>query len=80
MLLRALPTGGRVQTRPQIYLLGFQLTHSALSYQLSEKRWQRPAPQRDPADCVTPDLMIPTPRRHIIEGIDPVLEYLRKAR
>ncbi|MCI0643047.1 MAG: S41 family peptidase [Gemmataceae bacterium] len=72
------PTGNS----PSSYgdMLSFTLPHSGLSYSLSFKRWLRPDPKRDPANCVTPDQLLATTRRDVIEGRDPVLDYLRKAR
>jgi peptidase S41-like protein len=60
--------------------LRFGLQHSGLSYTLSYKHWQRPDPKRDPANCLTPDVLLVTTRRHVLEGTDPVLEHLRKMR
>jgi len=72
------PTGNA----PSCYgdILRFRLTHSGLSFTLSFKKWQRPDPTRDPADCVTPDQIIPMTRRDVIEDHDPVLAHLRKGR
>ncbi|MCI0381126.1 MAG: S41 family peptidase [Gemmataceae bacterium] len=60
--------------------LNFTLPHSGLSYSLSFKRWLRPDPKRDPADCVTPDQVLALTRRDTIEGTDPILLHVRKAR
>ncbi len=72
------PTGNA----PSCYgdILWFRLPHSGLSFTLSFKKWQRPDPARDPANCITPDQIIPTTRRDTIEDNDPVLAYLRKGR
>ncbi len=60
--------------------LNFALTNSGLSYGLSYKHWRRPDPKRDPADCVTPDRIIPTTRMDVMNDIDPVVEHLREGR
>lgn len=72
------PTGNSPSSYGDI--LTFSLPNSGLSYTLSYKKWQRPDPARDPADCITPDQIILVTRRDIIEGRDPVLEHLRKMR
>lgn len=72
------PTGNAPSSYGDI--LTFSLPHSGLSYTLSFKRWMRPDPKCDPADCVTPDHLLALTRRHVIDGSDPVLDHLRKAR
>lgn len=70
------PTGNA----PSCYgdIKSFSLPNSGLSYCVSYKTFKRPDPKRDPADCVTPDQIIPLTRRDIAEGRDPVLTYLRE--
>ncbi len=58
--------------------LGFSFPESAYSLTLSYKKWVRPDPDRDPADSLVPDCHIPLTRQHIIDGVDPVIEYVRE--
>jgi C-terminal processing protease CtpA/Prc len=72
------PTGNAPSSFGDI--LSFTLPESGLSFTLSFKRWYRPDPARDPADCVVPDVLVPVTRRDLVEGRDPVLEHLRQTR
>jgi C-terminal processing protease CtpA/Prc len=58
--------------------LRFTLPESGYSFTLSYKKWVRPDPEKDPADTVVPDIHIPLTRKHILNGTDPLLRYLRE--
>jgi C-terminal processing protease CtpA/Prc len=69
------PTGNAPSSYGDI--LTFSLPHSALSFTVSYKKWLRPDPNRDPADCVAPDELVPVTRRDLLEGSDPLMQHLR---
>jgi C-terminal processing protease CtpA/Prc len=69
------PTGNAPSSFGDV--LTFTLPSSGLSFTLSYKSWIRPDPKRDPADTVTPDMVIERTRADVREGRDPVLERLR---
>lgn len=58
-------------------ILTFTLPESGYSFHVSYKRWVRPDPSRDPADSLVPDRVLALTRQDVIDGRDPVLEYLR---
>ncbi|HLQ36399.1 MAG TPA: S41 family peptidase [Planctomycetota bacterium] len=70
------PTGNAPSSFGDI--LSFTLPQSGLSFTLSYKKWLRPDPRRDPADTLTPDVLVPVTRQDLRTGSDPVLEYLRQ--
>lgn len=59
-------------------ILTFTLPESGLSFTLSHKRFLRPNAAADPATQLEPDVRIPVLGRHLVDGSDPVLEYLRE--
>lgn len=58
-------------------ILTLDLPESAVTCTLSFKRFVRPAPERDPADALTPDREIPLTLQDLLDDNDPVLEFLR---
>ena len=70
------PTGNSPSSFGDI--LSFSLHESGVSFTLSYKKFVRPARERDPADCLIPDLEIPVTIEDLLNGTDPVLEYLRE--
>jgi C-terminal processing protease CtpA/Prc len=69
------PTGGAPSGFGDI--LTFTLPASGVTYTLSFKRWVRPDPKRDPAECLVPDVLVPRTAATVAAGTDPVLEWLR---
>jgi hypothetical protein len=57
--------------------LRFRLPASGLAFSVSHKRWLRPDTSRDPADALTPDLLVPTTVADLRAGRDPQLDRLR---
>ncbi|HEU4418804.1 MAG TPA: S41 family peptidase, partial [Planctomycetota bacterium] len=72
------PTGNAPSSHGDI--LSFTLPNSGLAYTVSFKRWIRPDPARDPAACLEPDVSVPRTRQNVLDGTDPVLEWLRLPR
>ncbi|BAS26355.1 S41 family peptidase [Limnochorda pilosa] len=71
------PTGGA----PSGYgdILSFTLPESGLRFTVSHKRWIRPNPERDPANSLVPDHLVPTTVEDIRLQRDPQLEWVRAA-
>src|SRR5262249_8781659 len=72
------PTGNAPSSFGDI--LTFALPQSSLSFTLSFKNWHRPAPARDPAATLTPDVPVPLTRQDVLDRRDPVIEYLQRRR
>ncbi|MEM7203236.1 MAG: S41 family peptidase [Planctomycetota bacterium] len=72
------PTGGAPSSHGEI--LRFVLPESSFSFSVSHKAWRRPDPSRQPAHTLEPDHAVPFTREHLVEGIDPVLEFVRSHR
>jgi hypothetical protein len=70
------PTGNAPSSFGDV--LSFTLPASQLSFTLSFKKWVRPDPERDPADCLVPDHAVALTRQHLLDGTDPVLDFLRQ--
>ena len=49
-------------------ILRFQAPHSRYVFTVSHKEWVRPDRARDPADTLTPDLLVPVTREDIRGG------------
>jgi hypothetical protein len=69
------PTGNAPSSFGDILTLS--LPKSGCSYTLSFKRWVRPDPQLDPAPTLVPDVLVPRTRKSVVDGSDPVLDWLR---
>lgn len=69
------PTGNA----PSSYgdMLSFQLPHTRFLLGVSYKYFTRPDPSKDPQNALYPHIPIPKTRQDVIDGIDPVFEYLR---
>src|SRR5262249_46575349 len=70
------PTGNAPSSYGEI--LSFTLPNSALSFTLSQKRWIRPDPARAPAPALEPALPAARTPESVRDGVDPVLELLRR--
>jgi hypothetical protein len=70
------PTGNAPSSYGDI--LHFSLPESGVSFTLSFKKFVRPAPKRDPAMTLTPDVELPVTLEDLQSGTDPVLGYLRR--
>jgi C-terminal processing protease CtpA/Prc len=69
---------GNAPSRPGD-VLTFVLPNSGLTLRLPFKDWIRPDPERDPADELTPDVVVVPTVEDLIEGRDPVLERVKSA-
>ena len=71
--------GEPTSNRPSAYGedLPFQMARTGLRFTVSSKKWTRPAPERDPANTLTPDILIPTTIHDVRLGRDPQLESIR---
>ncbi|WP_042199219.1 S41 family peptidase [Paenibacillus camerounensis] len=72
--------GEATGNQPSSYgdVLTFQLPASGIRFQSSFKQFTRPAPERDPADSVQPDIEAYTTATDILERRDAQLEKLRE--
>ena len=57
-------------------MISFQLPNTRFILGVSYKYFTRPDPSNDPQDALYPDVLINTARDDIINGIDPVINYL----
>ena len=53
------------------------LPETGFGFTLSFKAWTRPDPSRDPADTLSPDVLVPRHRRNMLDGTDPALDAVR---
>jgi hypothetical protein len=68
------PTGGK----PTCFcdVVSLRLENSGIILQVSAKEFRRPDPRRDPADCVTPDVLVFPTTTDAMAGADPVWDRL----